>query len=64
MGDFKEDKKNGKGTYYYANGDKYTGDWVDDHESGQGIFTGADGDRYEITYSQMSYHHSVMISTV
>ncbi len=53
MGQFK-DKMNGKGTYYYANGNKYTGDWVNDMRTGQGVFTWANGNRYEKDYSQMS----------
>lgn len=42
---------NGRGTYYFSNGDQYTGDWVDDKRTGQSIFTGANGDRYEDVYS-------------
>ncbi len=53
LGQFKDDKINGKGTYYYNNGNKYTGDWVDDHITGQGVYTYANGDRYEMRYSQM-----------
>ena len=26
-GEYKDNKKNGKGTYIYANGDKYKGEW-------------------------------------
>ena len=28
---------NGKGIYYYANGDKYDGEWKDDKKNGKGI---------------------------
>jgi len=28
-GEYKEAKRNGKGTYTYSKGGKYTGDWVD-----------------------------------
>lgn len=43
-GDWKNDKKNGKGTrsckkigvFTYENGDKYDGDWVNDKMEGQG----------------------------
>jgi len=37
----------GKGTYHWANGDRYEGDWVNDQMNGKGIFFWADGDRYE-----------------
>jgi len=30
-------KGNGKGTFYYLNGDRYEGDWVDDVEHGEGV---------------------------
>ncbi len=56
-GEWKGQKKHGKGTYYYVNGDKYIGDWVDDHETGQGVFTWPDGDRYEMRCSKISCHH-------
>ncbi len=56
-GEFKDGNMHGKGTYYYANGDKYTGDWVDDHETGEGVFIWADGERYEGNYSEMLSDH-------
>ncbi len=59
MGQFKDDKKNGKGTCYFADGDKYVGDWIDENRTGQGVFTWANGDRYEKEYSQMSFHNSL-----
>ena len=46
-GQWKDNKKNGKGTYYFVNGDKYVGDWVEDNQTGQGVFTWPSGDRYE-----------------
>jgi hypothetical protein len=49
--------KHGKGTYYFANGRKYTGGWVDDKQSGQGVLTWMNGERYELRYSQISCHH-------
>jgi hypothetical protein len=45
---------NGKGTYYFVNGNKYTGDWINNHRTGQGIFIWSNGDRYEMRCSQMS----------
>jgi hypothetical protein len=57
LGQFNDGKKNGKGTFYYASGNKYTGDWVNDQKAGQGVFTWTSGNRYEMRYSQMSCHH-------
>jgi hypothetical protein len=51
LGQYKEGKMNGKGTYYYADGDKYTGDWVDEQKTGQGVFIWASGNRYELRCS-------------
>ena len=64
-GQWRDNKKNGKGTYYFANGDKYVGDWVDDLRTGQGVFTYANGDRYERCCSAMprpSLHASRTLS--
>jgi hypothetical protein len=55
MGQMKNDKCNGQGVKYFANGDTYTGDWVNDQKAGQGVFTSVDGERYERRYSQRSY---------
>ncbi len=46
-GEFENEKKHGKGTYYWTSGDTYTGDWFDDKMAGQGVFTRSNGDRYE-----------------
>ena len=36
------------GTYYYYNGDKYTGEWMDDKKCGKGTyFYHNSGDMYE-----------------
>jgi len=32
----KEDKRNGIGVLYYANGDKYEGEWKDNEKMGAG----------------------------
>jgi hypothetical protein len=56
LGQYKNDKKNGKGTFYYADGRKYTGDMVNDKMEGQGVFSWTDGDRYEVRCSQMTCH--------
>jgi hypothetical protein len=47
LGPYKDGKKNGKGTYYFANANKFIGDWIDDHRTGQCVFLWTNGDRYE-----------------
>tara|TARA_A100001011_G_scaffold179815_1_gene188673 strand:+ start:683 stop:1870 length:1188 start_codon:yes stop_codon:yes gene_type:complete len=37
---------NGKGTYFWRNGDKFVGEWVDDKRTGKGTFTQSNGDKY------------------
>lgn len=37
---------NGKGTYAYANGDKYSGQWKDGQMHGKGAYEFTNGDRY------------------
>ncbi len=43
VGEWKDDKFNGQGTYTYANGTKYVGEWKDSKYHGQGTHTFADG---------------------
>ncbi|MBN1250963.1 MAG: caspase family protein [Bacteroidales bacterium] len=38
MGDWKEDLKDGWGTYYFANGDKYEGQWKNNKYNGEGTY--------------------------
>ncbi len=59
MGQYKNDRKNGKGKYSYKNGNKYIGDWVDDHRTGQGVFIWPNGDQYEMRCSKEFNHHSL-----
>ena len=46
VGEFKNGKKHGQGTYTYINGNKYVGEFKDDKWHGQGILTYANGDKY------------------
>ncbi len=41
------DQFHGKGTFFFANGNKYVGDWVNNKRQGYGVMYFADGDRYE-----------------
>jgi hypothetical protein len=58
LGQFKDDKMNGKGTYYCANGNKYTGDMVNGKFEGQGVLVWEDGARYEMKCSEITCHHA------
>ena len=44
-GDFKNDKREGKGVQYYKNGDRYEGDFKNNKREGKGIFYCFNGDR-------------------
>jgi hypothetical protein len=46
VGEFKNNKKNGKGKYEGANG-VYEGDYLEGKKHGFGTFTWIDGSRYE-----------------
>ena len=43
IGEFKEDKKNGFGTFIYSNGDIYKGKWFNDKRHGRGVLICNDG---------------------
>ena len=55
-GEFKDGKKEGRGVYVWANGDKFDGDFVDEQPSGKGKWEFATGDKYEgdVVKSMMS----------
>jgi hypothetical protein len=46
VGEFKDDKFNGQGTYTFTNGDKYVGEWKDGKANGQGMYTFVNGYKY------------------
>jgi hypothetical protein len=46
VGDIRNRKPNGKGTYTYPSGDKYIGEFKDGEYHGQGTFTFNDGAKY------------------
>ena len=39
VGEWKDNKRHGKGTYRYADGNKYVGEWKDDDFNGKGTLT-------------------------
>ena len=46
VGEFKDDKKNGRGTNIYANGSKYVGEFKDNMRHGRGTETHPNGGKY------------------
>jgi hypothetical protein len=38
LGEFLYGKRHGKGTYYFANGDKWKGTWREDSQHGKGVW--------------------------
>ena len=46
-GEWKNDKKHGQGTKYFANNDRYEGQWNENKRHGKGTHTYANGDMYE-----------------
>ena len=61
VGEWKDDKQHGQGTYYYLadnefKGDKYVGEWKDGAIHGQGTYIWADGDRYQGAWKDGKKH--------
>ena len=46
-GCMKKGKREGQGTYFYSNGNRYEGEWKDDRKEGHGKFYWKEGDCYE-----------------
>jgi len=60
VGEWKDGKRHGQGTYTFANGDKYVGEWKDSLAHGQGTFTYADGsEKEEGIWKDGEYAHSI-----
>ena len=47
VGEWKNDKRDGQGTYSAPNGDTYSGGWYRDEEHGEGTFTFKTGSSYK-----------------
>ena len=56
IGEFKDGKKNGTGTFTWPNGMMYVGEWRDDMSNGTGTFTWPDGGRYVGEFRDGKYH--------
>jgi hypothetical protein len=46
-GEYSDNEKNGKGTYYYPSRSKYEGEWRDGKKHGTGVYFYSDGSRFE-----------------
>ena len=46
VGEYKDGKKHGYGTYTWADGSQYVGEYKDDNRHGQGTLTPTNGDKY------------------
>jgi len=55
-GRFKNNKKYGKGTKKYANGDEYEGEWKDGRAHGNGKIMLADGEAHEGEWNDGKMH--------
>jgi hypothetical protein len=44
-GEWRDDKKHGRGIFTWSDGNTYEGDWVVDKRHGRGIYTWANKDR-------------------
>ena len=56
VGEFKDDKFHGQGTFIKADGAKYVGEFKDGKKHGQGTFTYADGEKYVGGYKDNEPH--------
>ena len=46
IGTVKDQQREGKGTFYFQNGDKYIGEWLNDKKHGRGTYYYKNGDLY------------------
>ena len=51
-GTYRDNKRNGKGTYCWKNGDKYVGEWKNGKMDGRGVYTQASGNKYDGEYKE------------
>jgi hypothetical protein len=56
VGEFKDGKRHGKGTYTFPNGEKYVGEFKDGKFNGKGTHTWVDGAKYEGEYKDDKRH--------
>ena len=46
VGEYKDDKEHGQGTFTWSNGDKYVGEFKDGKKHGQGTYIKPEGRKY------------------
>lgn len=62
LGEYLDNRKHGKGTFYYPDGSRYEGYWVDDKRNGYGSYYYINGDTYEgewrdhVRHGKGTYH--------
>ena len=56
IGEFKNKKEDGQGTYVWNSGDKYTGEWKNGQRTGQGTYIWSNGDKYSGDYINGDMH--------
>jgi hypothetical protein len=61
QGEFKDSQGNGKGVYYYANGDKREGHWKNGQIHGDAIYYFKDGRKYREKWDDGKELESVLI---
>ena len=58
VGEIKDNKYNGKGSYLFINGNVYIGEFKDNKRHGQGTYTHASGDKYIGEFKNNKYGFS------
>ncbi len=56
IGQFKDEKPDGEGTFIYSNGTKHFGNWENGKGNGSGIKTWKNGDKYVGTFKDDKFH--------
>jgi hypothetical protein len=55
-GEWKEDKKHGRGVHTWPDGNKYDGEFKDGKLHGRGVWTWADGDKYDGEFKDSKFN--------
>ena len=62
VGEFRDDKRSGQGTYTFADGEKYVGEFRDGTRSGQGTYTFADGRKEEGIWNDGKFQYAQKVT--